>query len=199
MDERLIELKELCNQYPPDMKRIEEELDKIDDFSVFYSAYGPIEEEGYVWIYNDFLAAFISEYLEVINKDRFGYYTYDSIAGEWHFNEPKEEKTELNREHYAVDIIRLFLRKGYDMRAVDGKVGASCLDALVYSNFNDDMVEVARMLMDAGANPFLEDEDGDSPYESLLCHDSGDLGYEDPYLDNDRALMEFYILCQELM
>ncbi len=193
-----------CMAYPPNLKRIENTLNGLSDISVLYSAYGAEDDPDYIYHRNDFLSYFLDEYMLNINKDWFGYYEYDSEIKGWKFIPPVEPLPKIKRETFAVNIVKLFLDHGYDPKACGGKVGTSCLDALVWSHFNNELVKVASLLIKAGADPSLTDEEGDSVPDIIDFHRSGTDWYyegieEDDYLDNRLALDSYYDLCMEKM
>ncbi len=194
------ELWESCMEYPPKQEKIRKILDEIKEISVLYSAFGEIDDPNDIFRTNDFLSNFLEEYMVTINKDWFGYNQYDSTTSEWKYIPPIEPTHKIRHETYVVNIVKMFLEYGYDMCAADGKVGASCLDALVYSFFNDELVNVAKLLITAGANPKFPIEDGMSILDNIYSHCVSNEWYypgieEDDYLDNRFAMDSFYELC----
>ncbi len=134
------ELYRLCTEYPPDLEKIEEKLASLNDISVLYGIDKSTGEKGDP---EDFLSELILDYFYRINgefKDN----------GEGNCKSFDEEPI---HEDYIVDIIKIFLRYGYDMRAYSGKIGAACLKSLVYSGFKEHLMEVAQILIDNGADP----------------------------------------------
>ena len=197
--EKISELRTACYEYPPDLEKIEELIGQIKDIEDLYSAYGPKESEDFVFDHNDFLSDYIDSYMNEINKGWFGYDVYDEETHRFRFIKPENPLPILKHETYAPEIIRLFLERGYDMKALDGKVGLACLEALVYSGFNDEMEKVAGMLLAAGADPHLKVYDDESIFEILESHRGGpDWSFDDDYLDNRKALDAYYGLCEKV-
>ncbi len=200
-EKRIQELWQECMEDSPDMDKIEEMLDGLSDISELYAAFGAEDDECYVFLRNDFLSRFIDEYMQTINKFWFGYEKYDEKLKQWVHVPPREPRPMIMRETHARDMILVFLEHGYDPKAVDGKVGLACLDALVWSNFNDELVNIADMLIKAGADPSLKTEDGDNILDAIDWHRGGSDWYyegieDDDYLDNRDALDAYYDLCE---
>ncbi len=61
-----------------------------------------------------------------------------------------------------VDIVRLFLDCGFDVRARDGEAGYDCLLALKMYIQNEDTLRIADMLLEAGLDPGWENEAGET-------------------------------------
>lgn len=189
-------LKELCFQYPPDLGKIEEILCKINDFHDFYLFN---YDEDYIEDNSDFLGWFIHEYFEQINKEWFGEYVFNEETKSFDFilSEPLPK---LRRETYAPSIVELFLKHGYDLTALSGLVGASCLNALARSNFNDELCSVAELLIKYGADPTIGDEEGydalDVIEDQYLAAEEGSID-TDPYFNNLDSLYRFADICEE--
>lgn len=200
VNEQIEELKKLCYEYPPNLEKIDQVLAEVSDFHDFYY-YDLGPRDNFVQDNADFLGNFIFNYFEIINEGWFGKYVYNKQTKRYDFIAP-EILPELIRETYAPKIIELFLNHGYDMSYMSGLVGASCLSALVYSDFNDELVKVAKMLIQHGANPFICDEEGCNTLDTIEYHMVGLLEYgsclEDDYLYNRAALEEFYDICDRM-
>ena len=188
-------LEELCYEYPPKLRKIEKILEQIEDFHDFYNEIN----EDYVIFHEDFLGTFISEYFVRINEDWFGKYIYNEKTKQYDFYLP-ETLPKLKREKYATKIIKLFLKHGYDLGAHAGLVGASCLRALVVSLFNDELCNVALLLLSYGADPTIGCEEG---YDTIADIEDSYLGLmdirgclEDDYLYNLPALYKYAEICR---
>ncbi len=190
-------LQELCFEYPPNLQKIEEILDEVSDFHDFY--YINLGTD-YVMDNSDFLGWFISEYFTRINEDWFGKYVYNEETEEYDFICPdRDNLPELKRETYVTEIVKLFLEHGYDLHHLHGLVGASCLDALVYSYFNDEMCNIARLLIEHGADPTIGNEEGDTVIDTIEGHYFAQEDIrgclEDDYLDNLPSSQEYAKIC----
>ena len=57
---------------------------------------------------------------------------------------------------YLPAIISLFLASGFDVRKDNGAAGASCLQNLTWASHDDYILEAAKLLLDAGADPSID-------------------------------------------
>ncbi len=63
-----------------------------------------------------------------------------------------------------VRLTELFLKHGFDVKANEGKNGASCLEALCWSSYDQYVLHVAERLLDIGADSTIgEEDDPDNP------------------------------------
>ena len=194
--EKIDELEKLCFEYPPDLKRIDTVLGQVTDFSPFY--YFNLRFD-YVMDNADFLGWFLSEYFKKINVKWFGEYVINEETKEFEYIKP-DILPELKRETYAPKIVSLFLKHGYNLNYLSGLVGASCLNALVYSYFNDELCTVAKLLIKNGADPTIGDEEGlnaiDTIEDSYLGKRDIRGCLEDDYLDNLNASYKYAKICK---
>ncbi len=66
------------------------------------------------------------------------------------------------------DIVRLFLQRGFDVRGQNGRTGAVCLVMLMFALYDDAMLSIADMLLEAGADPcYLFEDDGETLLEAV--------------------------------
>jgi len=75
------------------------------------------------------------------------------------------EKCELKDEEidgrWLPSIVELFLQNGFDLGRRGGSVGADCLKSLTWSTYDKYILDAAKILLKAGADPTYEDkEDG---------------------------------------
>ena len=101
-------------------------------------------------------------------------------------NDRYEEGTLLSELYTEVDaykqgqklleITRIFLSSGYDVRANDGMNGGECLRNLCWSSYDGYILEIAELLLDAGADPNYSYSD-DSEKSGILDDISWKLGY----------------------
>jgi len=62
-------------------------------------------------------------------------------------------------------IVEYFLSKGFDVNKNDGKYGASCLEAIKFATYDPYTIDLAKLLLDAGArNVSYDDKRG---YDTL--------------------------------
>ncbi len=80
-----------------------------------------------------------------------------------------------NNGKSAVQLTKLFLDNGFDVTENDGKNGAACLHELCWSLYDQHVLEVAELLLNAGADPSInrDDEDENGVMDSI----SWRLGY----------------------
>lgn len=64
-------------------------------------------------------------------------------------------------------LVKLFLRCGYDVRANNGFNGGMCLCQLCWASYDRYILDIAKLLLDEGADPFFEMEDED--YGVVSC------------------------------
>ena len=98
-----------------------------------------------------------------------------------------------------LEITRLFLASGYDVHANDGMNGGECLRMLCWSSYDAYVLEIAEMLLDAGADPnYCCKEETDEDEEGVLEAVSWKLGswYTGEYLSAN--LFEAYYRMIEL-
>lgn len=73
---------------------------------------------------------------------------------------------------YLPDVIRFFLECGYDVTKGEGRFGAEALHALCWSTYDKTMLEAAKILLSAGADPRYPVADGEDVFASInwkLC------------------------------
>lgn len=69
-----------------------------------------------------------------------------------------------------LEMTKLFLSAGYDVRANNGLNGAACLSQLCWSSYDGYVLETAEMLLDAGANPnyrYGDDQDEEGVLDDI--------------------------------
>ena len=94
---------------------------------------------------------------------------------------------------YMSNIVKFFLDKGYDVNANNGLHGALALKSFVYSLTCDKYsIESAKLLLDAGADPFIplyDDNDPVSAYEVASEHDWDNRGL----IEYDLRSADYYL------
>lgn len=70
-----------------------------------------------------------------------------------------DQKRDNYDSSYLPTIVRFFLENGYDVNKLDGFFGAAALRALSWSSYDKCILEGAKLLLDAGANPLFQEED----------------------------------------
>jgi ankyrin repeat protein len=91
----------------------------------------------------------------------------DAINNGADINDPDE--TGQTALHFAadkgcIDCLNLLLNAGANVNAID-QDGIGVLQTAVIAGID---VEGVRVLMEAGADPYMEDNDGDSPHSTVL-------------------------------
>ena len=94
----------------------------------------------------------VSELKPVINKKTDEDETLLSTLYKGYFVERGEDLLRLTK---------LFLENGYDVKANRGFNGGVCLHDLCWSSYDGYILEIAKLLLDCGADPHYYDEDGD--------------------------------------
>ncbi|WP_352397230.1 hypothetical protein [[Clostridium] aminophilum] len=75
----------------------------------------------------------------------------------------------------ALELTRLFLENGFDVTANNGRNGASCLHKLCWSFYDQYILDVAELLLDAGADTTIAMDEDDE--EGVLGSISSKLDY----------------------
>lgn len=71
-------------------------------------------------------------------------------------------------------IIEFFLENGYDVMRGDGLYGALVLFSLCYSSYDKTIIDAAKILLDAGADPLFVIEDDVTPLNTVgTCTSAG--------------------------
>ena len=80
-----------------------------------------------------------------------------------------------NKGNVALDLTKMFLNKGFDVKANDEKNGLACLVSLCFSIYDYYIPVIANILFDSGANPYLSFEEEDK--NGILNYIDFKLGY----------------------
>ena len=68
-----------------------------------------------------------------------------------------------HNKSYLVELTRLFLEHGFDVRRNGGRVGANCLDSLMFNYSGEELLQTASLLLEAGLDPcYYFEEDGET-------------------------------------
>ena len=78
-----------------------------------------------------------------------------------------EKSKQAYDSEYLVDVVRFFLENGYDVSGEGGRFGADALRGLCWSSCDKHILEAAKLLLDAGADPLAPDEDGEDVLASI--------------------------------
>ena len=84
-----------------------------------------------------------------------------------------DKNDEQTGKHYLVEIIQFFLDNGYDVTLNNGRHGVEALSALCWSTYDKAILDGAKLLLDAGANPLCLDVDGNNVLYSINWKLSG--------------------------
>ena len=145
---------------------------------------------------------------ELLNKNR------DRI------NDIKDEESTLSdcldyfydNAKECVTLTKLFLENGFDVSANNGLNGSTCLHGLCWSLYSQYILEVAELLLIAGADPTINhdpDED-DEDNRGLLGSIGWKLGYwcvangleeelKDAYLDDANIFEAYYLMVERFL
>ncbi len=112
----------------------------------------------------------------------------------------------------CVTLTKLFLEMGFDVSANNGKNGATCLHRLCWSLYDQYIVEVAELLLDAGADPTInldpeeEDEEDHGVLSSIGFKLGGwDIGSDDKelikigYLEDANIFEAYYLMVERFL
>ena len=75
--------------------------------------------------------------------------------------------------HYLLEIIRFFLDHGYDLTTNNGRHGAEALRALCWSTCDGAILDAAKLLLEAGADPLVRNGDGNTVLDTIRWKISG--------------------------
>lgn len=82
----------------------------------------------------------------------------------------------VNNGKDALEVTKLFLKHGYDVAANDGFNGAACLTRLCWGFYDHYILDVAELLIDAGADCSIDIMDHDADKSNLLSSIGWKLG-----------------------
>ncbi len=128
------ELGKCMDQYPPDFDRAKELLRKGADINAMTG----LDNE-----------TLLSE--TIMNCEAFDSCTY-CISRDCDSCEGKENDEEIGK-HYLIEIIKFFLENGYNTSLENGAHGGEALYALCFSTYDKYILDAAKILLDAGADP----------------------------------------------
>lgn len=172
------ELKNCLEQYPPDFDGARELLQKGADINAA-DYYGDVDT---------LLSEIICGYpaFTAMNPCE------DCIGGE--DCDSCEYRGARYDSSYMPKIIEFFLENGYDVMRGDGLYGALALFSLCYSSYDKTIIDAAKILLDAGADPLFVIEDDVTPLNTAgICTSAGIA------VDNSLELeCLFWILCDIL-
>ena len=95
-----------------------------------------------------------------------------------------------------IEIIRFFLDHGFDLDKNDGKYGAQCLHALIFSSHDRHMIDATKLFLDAGArNTPVYDDSEETPKDLIGLEGSfQDTCEHNHYLGNIyEAVYQIYV------
>ena len=80
------------------------------------------------------------------------------------------------------NIVEYFLAKGFDVNKNDGQYGVACLESLIFATFDSYTIDLAKLLLNAGARCFSYDDEynydalqenfsTESSFQRLCCDD----------------------------
>lgn len=132
------QVRDACNEYPPDFAKIERLMDRCADLSIVS------EDDPEENMLSDIILWYpeppqLQGYCESCSDD-----ACDgcSIAGQYD-------------GRYLPQIVNLFLKHGFDVSRNGGRVGAKCLSNLMISSGDVYAIEAEKLLLDAGADPTI--------------------------------------------
>ena len=79
-----------------------------------------------------------------------------------------DESPDIDTEkHYLLDIIKFCLDNGYNVNENNGRHGSEALRALCWSTYDKAILDAAKLLLDAGADPLCLDSEGDNVFGAI--------------------------------
>ena len=115
------QVRDACNEYPPDFAKIEKLMERCTDLSILS------EEDPEENMLSDIIL--------------------------WY---PDSDEACPERDgRYLPQIVKLFLKHGFDVSRNGGLVGAKCLSNLMISSGDVYAIEAEKLLLDAGADPTI--------------------------------------------
>lgn len=115
------QLRDACNEYPPDFVKIERLMEQCTDLSIVS------EEDPEENMLSDIIL--------------------------WYPN--THEACPEHDGRYLPQIVKLFLKHGFDVGRENGRVGGMCLSNLTISSGDIYAIEAEKLLLDAGADPTI--------------------------------------------
>ena len=86
------------------------------------------------------------------------------------------------------EIVKLFLERGFDVSLDEGRYGAMCLINLLHSSDDDYIIEAAKLLLAAGANPDIPSSVKDEDNVTKWAYTEGAIA-ESFFHNYDRAAL----------
>lgn len=133
------QIRDACNEYPPDFEKIERLMEQCEDLCIV-SKDDPEET---------MLSDIILWYPETNDQ---------CVHCEFRHTAPCD-KCRMERGacdgRYLPQIIKLFLKHGFDVRRDEGVVGSACLCNLMFASHDTSIIESEKLLLDAGADPLV--------------------------------------------
>lgn len=142
---RYQKLADACKAYPPDLDKIRVMLDSSIDLNVV----SPNDDE------ENLLSEIFLGYPDECYFDRI--YSVD----------------EYPDGRYLPEIVKLFLEHGFDCSCDNGKAGGLCLMNLTFSSHDKYILDAAKLLLQAGADPLCDAYDSDEDVISWVGGEAG--------------------------
>ncbi len=176
-----------CSDYPPDFKKITDLLNTGFDLNTL-SPHG----------YNDNM---LSDIIDSYPSTRELRYVYCESC-----REASCEDCDLNYPEadgrYLPYIVKLFLEHGFDCSKDNGKAGAQCLANLISSSSDKYILDAAKLLLEAGADPnfIIFDDTNESVLEYVKDESSSVLMiYDTEDNINEYELSNLFSTLYEIM
>lgn len=173
---------DLCADYPPDFGKIIELMETGFDLNTLCDA------EGY---YENMLAKVFYGYPDIIGfREDVCEKCIDESCEGCSLNYPEADG------RYLPHIVKLFLEHGFDCSRNNGRMGSVCLSYFIWSSRDKYILEAAKILLEAGANP-----------EAISYEDSNDnalsmVATEESHVlcsDHEYELSNLYYTLYEIM
>ena len=169
------QIRDACNEYPPDFEKIERLMEECEDLSIT-SREDP----------KDNLLSNIILWYPEIGELRVHYEncTDESCDG-CSLNYPDYDG------RYLPQIVKLFLKHGFDVTRDNGLVGRMCLYSLTFASNDVYMIEAEKLLLSAGADPMIY-IDGETAVQEYTGEDSF------RYLEGEYRISHFFNTMAEI-
>lgn len=169
------QIRDACNEYPPDFEKIERLMEQCEDLSI-------VSREDSK---DNMLSNIILWYPEIGELRVHCENCTDKSCDGCPLNYPDYDG------RYLPQIVKLFLKHGFDVTRDNGLVGRMCLGNLTFSSRDTYVIEAEKLLLNAGADPMIY-LDGETVVQAYAGEDSF------RYLEGEYRISHLYSTMAEI-